>query len=115
MVNIGGSTTEVAVLSADGVAASRSVRTGGMALDEAIIRYIRNEKGLVIGQRTAEDLKIDIGSAGKQEPESAEDVLLRGRDVRTGKPATVSVSPKDVNKAIFAAASDAAGKHPRGV
>lgn len=101
VVNIGGSTTEVAVLSADGVAASRSVRTGGMALDEAIIRYIRNEKGLVIGQRTAEDLKIDIGSAGKQEPGSAEDVLLRGRDVRTGKPATVSVSPKDVNKAIL--------------
>ena len=63
VVNIGGSTTEVAVISMNGVVASRTARTGGMALDEAIIRYIRNEKGLVIGQRTAEDLKIDVGSA----------------------------------------------------
>ena len=101
VVNIGGSTTEVAVLSMSGVVASRATRTGGMALDEAIIRYIRNEKGLVIGQRTAEDLKIDIGSAAQGEPENAEDVLLRGRDVRTGKPSTVSVSPKDVNRAIL--------------
>ena len=67
VVNIGGSTTEVAVLSMSGVVASRAARTGGMALDEAIIRYIRNEKGLVIGQRTAEDLKIDIGSARQGE------------------------------------------------
>ncbi len=101
VVNIGGSTTEVAVLSMNGVVASRAARTGGMALDEAIIRYIRNEKGLVIGQRTAEDLKIDIGSAKGEGDESAEDVLLRGRDVRTGKPSTVSVSPKDVNRAIL--------------
>ena len=101
VVNIGGSTTEVAVLSMSGVVASRATRTGGMALDEAIIRYIRNEKGLVIGQRTAEGLKIDIGSAAQGEPENAEDVLLRGRDVRTGKPSTVSVSPKDVNRAIL--------------
>ena len=101
VVNIGGSTTEVAVLASGGVVASRAARTGGMALDEAIIRYIRNEKGLVIGQRTAEDLKVDIGSAAQGEPENAEDVLLRGRDVRTGKPSTVSVSPKDVNRAIL--------------
>ena len=101
VVDIGGSTTEVAVLSADGVAASRSVRTGGMALDEAIIRYIRNEKGLVIGQRTAEDLKIDIGSARQERTENVEDVLLRGRDVRSGKPSTVTVSARDVDKAIL--------------
>lgn len=101
VVNIGGSTTEVAVLSMSGVVASRATRTGGMALDEAIIRYIRNEKGLVIGQRTAEDLKIDIGSARQEDGENAEDVLLRGRDVRTGKPSTVSVSPRDVNRAIL--------------
>ncbi|NLF28554.1 MAG: rod shape-determining protein, partial [Clostridiales bacterium] len=84
-----------------GVVATRSMRTGGMALDEAIIRYIRNEKGLVIGQRTAEDLKIDIGSAKDMGPESAHDVLLRGRDARTGKPSTVSVSPREVYRAIL--------------
>jgi len=101
VVNIGGSTTEVAVLSIHGVVATRSMRTGGMALDEAIIRYIRNEKGLVIGQRTAEDLKTDIGSAKDMGAESAQDVLLRGRDARTGKPATVSVSPREVYRAIL--------------
>ena len=101
VVNIGGSTTEVAVLSMSGVVASRATRTGGMALDEAIIRYIRNEKGLVIGQRTAEDLKIDIGSARQERTENVEDVLLRGRDVRSGKPSTVTVSARDVDKAIL--------------
>ena len=101
VVNIGGSTTEVAVISMNGVVASRTARTGGMALDEAIIRYIRNEKGLVIGQRTAEDLKIDVGSAKNTGFTEAEDVLLRGRDVRTGKPSTVSISQLDVHKAIM--------------
>ena len=88
VVDIGGSTTEVAVLSADGVAASRSVRTGGMALDEAIIRYIRNEKGLVIGQRTAEGPQDRHRLARQERAENVEDVLLRGRDVRSGKPST---------------------------
>ena len=101
LVNIGGSTTEVAVFSMNGVVASRASRTGGMALDEAIIRYIRNEKGLVIGQRTAEDLKIDIGTVAQEGSEGDEEVLLRGRDVSTGKPSTVSVSRRDVHRAIL--------------
>lgn len=100
MVNVGGSTTEVAVISMNGIVAARSARTGSMALDEAIMRYVRNEKGLVIGQRTAEDLKIDIASAKEAGFTQNEDVLLRGRDVRTGKPSTVSISQRDVYKAI---------------
>lgn len=64
------------------------------------MRYVRNEKGLVIGQRTAEDLKIDIASAKEAGFTQSEDVLLRGRDVRTGKPSTVSISQRDVYKAI---------------
>lgn len=102
MVNIGGSTTEVAVISMNGIVATRSARTGGMSLDEAIIRYIRNEKGLVIGQRTAEDLKMDIGSAKDAGFTEAENVLLRGRSVRSGKPSTVTISQRDVHKAILA-------------
>ena len=100
VVNIGGSTTEVAVLSADGVAASRSVRTGGMALDEAIIRYIRNEKGLVIGQRTAEDLKMDLGSA--TEPEEDTTVRVKGRSVHTGRPETIEITNRDIYLALRA-------------
>ena len=63
MIVIGGSTTEVSVLSMNGIAAARATRTGGLALDEAIMRYVRREKGLIIGQRTAEDLKLDLGTA----------------------------------------------------
>ena len=101
VVDIGGSTTEVAVLSSDGVVASRSVRTGGMALDEAIIRYIRNEKGP--GHRPAHGGgSQDRHRLRRQErAENVEDVLLRGRDVRSGKPSTVTVSARDVDRAIL--------------
>ena len=100
IVLIGGSTTEVAVLSMNGIAAARSARTGSLAFDEAIIRYIRREKGLIIGQRTAEDLKIDIGSARDISFIENEEVSLRGRDAATGKPATVEITPRDVCRAI---------------
>ncbi len=101
MVNIGGSTTEVTVISMHGIVATRSSRTGALSLDEAIMRFIRNEKGLIIGQRTAEDLKIDIGSARDAGPSESENVLLRGRDVKSGKPSTVSVSARDVYRAML--------------
>ena len=63
LVCIGGSTTDVTILSMNGVVAARTLRIGSLGMDEAIMRYIRGEKGLIIGQRTAEDLKIDLGSA----------------------------------------------------
>ncbi|HIU33525.1 MAG TPA: rod shape-determining protein [Candidatus Pullichristensenella excrementigallinarum] len=100
MVVVGGSTTEVAVISMGGIAAARSQRTGSLALDEAIMRYMRNQKGLIIGQRTAEDLKIDIGTAKEANNAQSEDVLLRGRDARSGKPGTISISSRDVHKAM---------------
>lgn len=106
MVVVGGSTTEIAVISMNAVVAARSVRSGSLRMDEAIMRYIRNEKGLIIGQRTAEDLKIDIGTAKAENFSAEEDVLLRGRDARTGKPSTVSVSPRDVYRAIQPALSE---------
>ena len=99
-VVIGGGTTEIAVISMNGIVAARSVRTGASAFDKAIVRYIRREKGLIIGQRTAEDLKIDVGSAIESKMQESLEVLLRGRDAHTGKPATVAVTAADVCKAL---------------
>ncbi len=103
VVLIGGSTTEVAVLSMNGVVAARTTRTGSLALDEAIMRYVRREKGLIIGQRTAEDLKIDLATALEIPMSSVENVTLRGRDARTGKPATAEITSLDVQRAILPA------------
>lgn len=101
MVIIGGSTTEVSVLSMHGIAAARSTRTGSLSIDEAIMRYIRREKGLIIGQRTAEDLKIDLGSCRDLPNISNDTATLRGRDARTGKPATADVTAHDIHNAIM--------------
>jgi rod shape-determining protein MreB len=69
-------------------------------MDEAIMRYIRREKGLIIGQRTAEDLKIDLGSAMRSPTLIRQKVSLRGRDAATGKPSTVEITAADVHNAI---------------
>ena len=103
IVLIGGSTTEVAVLSMNGVVAARTSRTGSLALDEAIIRYVRREKGLIIGQRTAEDLKIDLGTCMEIPMSELENVTLRGRDARTGRPATAEINALDIQRAILPA------------
>lgn len=99
-VVIGGGSTEISVISMNGIAAARSVRTGANAFDQAIVRYIRREKGLIIGMRTAEDLKIDVGSAEPSRVQQNLEVLLRGRNAHTGKPATVNVTSEDVSKAL---------------
>lgn len=121
VVVLGGGTTEIAVLSMYGVVAARSMRTGSLSMDEAIVRYMRREKGLIIGPRTAEDIKCDIGSAqlpdydmedeAQDVAESTEDdkeekqhegekVLLKGRDAKTGLPSTVEVTTRDIAKAL---------------
>ena len=101
LVLIGGSTTEVSIMSMNGVVAARTMRTGSLALDEAITRYVRREKKLIIGQRTAEDLKIDLGTAVKNPSLSRNKVSLRGRDAITGKPTTVEITAEDIHKAIM--------------
>ena len=100
LICIGGSTTEVTIVSMNGVVAARTMRTGSLALDEAIMRYVRREKGLIIGQRTAEDLKIDLGNAMRNPGMIRERASLRGRDAATGKPATVEISAIDIHNAI---------------
>ena len=101
LILIGGSTTEVCIMSMNGVVAARTMRTGSLALDEAIMRYIRREKKLIIGQRTAEDLKIDLGTAVMNPSLSRDKVALRGRDALSGKPATVYITAEDIHNAIM--------------
>ena len=100
LVCIGGATTEITIVSMNGVAAARTLRTGSNSLDDAIIRYIRREKGLIIGQRTAEDLKIDLASAVRSPSLMRTQVTLRGRDAASGKPNTVEITAADVHNAI---------------
>ena len=98
VVDIGGGTTEVAVISLGGMVVSRSVRIGGDEIDEAIIQWVKKEYNLLLGDRTAEQLKMAIGSAWpfNDEPNAE----IRGRDLVTGLPKTVIVTAQDVREAI---------------
>ena len=100
VVDIGGGTTDVATISLGGIVSSRSIRMAGDKLDEAIVAYVRQHFNLLIGERTAEQLKWDIGSASKTAV-SADDVSsIRGRDLITGLPKTIDVSAVDIAAAI---------------
>jgi rod shape-determining protein MreB len=98
IVDIGGGTTEVAVLSLGGIVASTSLRVAGNALDDAIVDHIRSQFALQIGERTAEELKISLGSAFPVAgPQRAE---IRGRDIATGLPRNVTVSGDELRRAM---------------
>ncbi|MCI3923617.1 rod shape-determining protein [Paenibacillus sp. TRM 82003] len=98
VVDIGGGTTEVAVISLGGIVTSRSIRVAGDEMDDAIIQYIKRTYNLMIGERTSEQLKMEIGSAlPVQKPESIE---IRGRDLVSGLPKTISVSADEVTDAL---------------
>lgn len=98
VIDIGGGTSEMAVISLGGIVASTSVRIGGSRFDAAIADYIRRKYNLAIGERTAERIKIEIGSALYMEDRLTEDV--RGRDTVTGLPRTVTVTSDDITEAI---------------
>ncbi|MGN0183056.1 MAG: rod shape-determining protein [Candidatus Ornithomonoglobus sp.] len=98
VVDIGGGTTEVAVLSLGGVVSSRSIRIAGDALDSAIVNYLKKNVGINVGDRMAEEIKINIGSAHEDNEEGMFDV--RGRDVSTGLPKTVQIRESQIREAI---------------
>lgn len=98
IVDIGGGTTEVAILSLNGVVFSRSIRVGGDEMDRNIINYIKREYNLVIGERTAEELKMKIGSAAPLEEELS--LSIKGRDAVVGLPRTITVSSKEVRNSL---------------
>ncbi|MDO8886138.1 rod shape-determining protein [Candidatus Oleimmundimicrobium sp.] len=96
--DIGGGTTEVAVISLGGIVCSESIRVGGDEFDEAIINHVKKEYNVMIGERTAEEIKIEIGSAYPLEEE--EDVEVRGRDLLTGLPKNLTLSSEEIRIAI---------------
>jgi len=98
VVDIGGGTTEVAVISLGGIVTSQSVRIGGDELDEAIVQYIKKEYSLALGERTAEEIKIALGSAYPLEEELRAEI--RGRDLVTGLPKTIVTSTEEIRRAI---------------
>jgi len=98
VVDVGGGTTDVAVISLGGVVTSRSVRIGGDEIDEAIIAHVKSQYSLLVGERSAEDIKTAAGSAFPLRQETA--VRVRGRDLGTGLPKTVSISSPEVRRAI---------------
>ncbi|MFP3966024.1 rod shape-determining protein [Actinomadura fulvescens] len=99
VVDIGGGTTEVAIISLGGIVTSQSVRVGGDELDQAVISFSKKEYSLMLGERTAEEIKMAIGSAypgGEDEPHAE----IRGRDLVSGLPKTVVISAEEVRRAI---------------
>ncbi|MDQ0215597.1 rod shape-determining protein MreB [Oikeobacillus pervagus] len=98
IVDIGGGTTEVAIISYGGVVSCNSIRVGGDRMDEDIIQYIRKQYNLLIGERTAEQVKIEIGMALIDHDVKKMDV--RGRDLVTGLPKTISIHSKEIQGAL---------------
>ncbi|MDR3288102.1 MAG: rod shape-determining protein [Peptococcaceae bacterium] len=99
IVDIGGGTTEVAVISLGGIVTSRSIRVAGDELDEAIVAHVKRNYNLMVGYRTAEEIKIQIGSAYM----AAENVTydVRGRDLLTGLPKTIMITAQEVQQALY--------------
>lgn len=98
VVDIGGGTTEVAVISLGGIAASKSIRVGGNKMDEAIIKHVKETQGIIIGESTAEQIKIKIGSVVEGAAEKP--IEVRGRDIETSLPTSVTVTPASIRQAL---------------
>jgi rod shape-determining protein MreB len=98
VVDIGGGTTEVAVISLGGIVVSHSIKVAGDKIDEAIVYYIKRKYSLLIGEATAEQVKIQIGDVLPQEPYP--EMEIKGRDLITGVPKTITITSKEVHEAI---------------
>ena len=98
VVDIGGGTTEVAIISLGGIVTSQSIRIAGDEMDDAIVHYIRKNYNLMIGDRTAETIKVEVGSAG--DAEGIPNMDIRGRDLLTGLPKTIEITAKEIASAL---------------
>lgn len=103
IVDIGGGTTDIAVISLGGTVVSTSIKIAGDNFDEAIVRYMRKKHNLLIGERTAEDIKIRIGTAFKRD--EVESIDVRGRNLVTGLPKTITVTSEETEEALHEATS----------
>ncbi len=100
VVDIGGGTTEVAIISLGGIVTSMSLRVAGDELDQSIIAYIKKQYNLMIGERTAENVKIELGSAFEIDGEEPKVMQIRGRDLITGLPKVVEIGETEVREAL---------------
>ena len=100
IVDVGGGTTDVAIISLGGIVVSESMRIAGNEFDESIIRHIRHKENLLIGDRTAEDIKVKVGAAMLRGPEDNLTMEVRGRDLINGLPKTITVTTQDVVDAL---------------
>ena len=100
VVDIGGGTTEVAVLSLGGIVYSRSVRVGGDKMDEAIIAYIRRHQNLLIGEASAERIKKEIGSAAPPQDGNGMTIEIKGRDLLNGVPKEITITQRHIAEAL---------------
>ncbi|MBI2880847.1 MAG: rod shape-determining protein [Candidatus Tectomicrobia bacterium] len=98
LLDIGGGTTEIAVISLAGIVYSKSIRVGGDEMDEAVVNYVKRSYNLLIGERTAEEIKIQIGSAYPMEDRRTMEV--KGRDLVTGVPKTIIVTDEEIREAL---------------
>ncbi len=98
VVDVGGGTTDAAIISLGGIVTHRSIRVGGDDMDESIIHYIKRKYNLMIGERTAEDIKISIGSALPEQEKVT--MLVRGRDMVSGLPKTLELTAAEINVAM---------------
>ncbi|MCX5925225.1 MAG: rod shape-determining protein [Candidatus Dependentiae bacterium] len=101
IVDIGGGTTEVAIISLKSVVFCRSIRVGGDEMDQAIVHYVKRKYNLLIGEPTAEQIKKDIGSALINEVNAQETIKVKGRDLVTGVPKTITLSAPEVNESLL--------------
>ena len=100
VVDIGGGTTDVATISLGGIVSSRSIRMAGDKIDDAIIYYVRQHHNLLIGERTAEKLKMDVASASVEAAKELDSQTIRGRDLLSGLPKTIDIEAVDVAQSI---------------
>ena len=98
IVDIGGGTTEVAIISLAGIVFANSVRVGGDKMDEAILNYVKRKYNLLIGERTAERIKIEIGNA--YPVDEVKSMVVKGRDLVAGVPKTLEINTEDVREAL---------------
>jgi rod shape-determining protein MreB len=98
VVDIGGGTTEVAVISLSGIVTSQSIRVAGDKMDEAIVQYVKRKYNLLIGERTAELIKINVGTAYPEE--NPQTIEVKGRDLVTGIPKTLEINSEEVREAL---------------
>ncbi len=100
IVDVGGGTTEVAIISLGGIVTSKSIRVAGDEMDEAIVQHIKKNYNLLIGERTAEDIKIIVGTAFLTEEKEKETMQIRGRDLVTGLPKTQTINAQEIQLAV---------------